>query len=58
MKVAGRGQELDSESHFSPRLQELVAEFGSRYALSKAGGIAVSTLQAYEAGSNMAAPPD
>jgi hypothetical protein len=58
MKISGRGQEPDSEAHFSPRLEELVAEFGSRYALSKASGIAVSTLQAYEAGSNMAAPPD
>ncbi len=51
MKTSGRGQELDSEPHFAPRLHELVAEFGSRYALSKASGIAVSTLQGYEAGS-------
>jgi hypothetical protein len=29
----------------------VIAEFGSRYALSKASGIAISTLQAHEAGS-------
>ncbi len=41
----------DPEPGFPERLQELTEEFGSRYALSKASGIAISTLQAYEAGS-------
>ena len=51
MTAAQRHQERDSESDFRPRLQELIAEFGSRYALAKASTIAISTLQAYEAGS-------
>src|SRR6266481_9764960 len=41
----------DTQPGFPERLQELIAEFGSRYALSKASTIAISTLQAYEAGS-------
>jgi transcriptional regulator with XRE-family HTH domain len=51
MTATRRRQEPDSESDFRPRLQELILEFGSRYALAKASGIAISTLQAYEAGS-------
>ena len=37
--------------NFADRLRQLVREFGSRYALAKASGIAQSTLQSYEAGS-------
>jgi hypothetical protein len=51
MTTARRNQDGESESDFPRRLQELIEEFGSRYALSKASGIAISTLQAYEAGS-------
>jgi hypothetical protein len=51
MTTARRNQDRDPESDFSQRLQELIGEFHSRYALSKASGIAISTLQAYEAGS-------
>ena len=47
-----RNQNRDAEPNFPQRLQELVEEYGSRYGLSKASGIAISTLQAYEAGSN------
>src|ERR1700722_5311066 len=36
---------------FSRRLQQLTKEFGSRYALAKASGIAASTLQGYATGS-------
>lgn len=36
---------------FASRLRQLIAEYGSRYALAKASGIAASTLQSYEAGS-------
>jgi hypothetical protein len=36
---------------FSERLQRLIKEFGSRYALAKSSGIPSSTLQSYEAGS-------
>ena len=36
---------------FANRLQKLIREYGSRYALAKASGIAQSTLQSYEAGS-------
>jgi hypothetical protein len=42
---------FEKELDFPERLQQVIEEFGSRYALSKASGIAVSTLQAYEAGS-------
>src|ERR1700752_2397754 len=51
MTAARRNHERDSESDFRQRLEELIVEFGSRYALSKASRIAISTLQAYEAGS-------
>jgi transcriptional regulator with XRE-family HTH domain len=51
MSTARHNQDRDPESDFPRRLQELTEEFRSRYALSKASGIAVSTLQAYEAGS-------
>jgi hypothetical protein len=51
MTATRRHQEPDSESDFRQRLHELIMEFGSRYALSKASGIAISTLQAYEVGS-------
>src|SRR6267378_2046728 len=51
MTPARRNPDRDPESDFPRRLQELTEEFRSRYALSKASGIAVSTLQAYEAGS-------
>lgn len=37
--------------HFAKRLQQLIREFGSRYALAKSSGLAQSTLQSYEAGS-------
>jgi hypothetical protein len=46
-----RKQDRHTTPDFSGRLQALIEEFGSRYALSKASGIPVSTLQAYEAGS-------
>ncbi len=36
---------------FADRLAQLIAEYGSRYALSKASGIPVSTLQNYALGS-------
>jgi transcriptional regulator with XRE-family HTH domain len=36
---------------FSKRLQLLIQEFGSRYALAKSSGIPSSSLQSYEAGS-------
>jgi transcriptional regulator with XRE-family HTH domain len=51
MTPSRRNQDRDPESDFPLRLQELIEEFRSRYALSKASGIAISTLQAYEAGS-------
>jgi hypothetical protein len=51
MTTAHRDQDKDSGSDFPQRLQEVITEFGSRNALSKASGIAISTLQAYEAGS-------
>jgi len=41
---------LDS-TDFPERLRQLVAEFGSRYALAKLSGVPASTLQSYEAGS-------
>lgn len=40
-----------AETSFAKRLQLLVQEFGSRYALAKSSGIPSSTLQSYEAGS-------
>jgi transcriptional regulator with XRE-family HTH domain len=40
------------ERDFVRRLQQVIREFGSRYALAKATGIPASTLQSYEAGSN------
>jgi hypothetical protein len=46
MTTARRNQDRDPESDFPRRLQELIKEFRSRYALSKASGIAISTLQA------------
>jgi transcriptional regulator with XRE-family HTH domain len=39
------------DTDFAARLRQLIAEYGSRYALAKASGIAASTLQSYEAGS-------
>src|ERR1700752_1311165 len=51
MSVTRRGIKADAEPDFLKRLQELTGEFGSRYALAKASGIPVSTLQGYEAGS-------
>ena len=39
------------EGAFAKRLQLLIQEFGSRYALAKSSGIPSSTLQSYEAGS-------
>jgi hypothetical protein len=39
-----------AEVSFAERLQLLIREFGSRYALAKSSGIASSTLQSYEAG--------
>lgn len=46
-----RGKTAGSESEFAQRLQVLIREFGSRYALAKSSGIPSSTLQSYEAGS-------
>ena len=46
-----RGKTAASESAFAQRLQVLIREFGSRYALAKSSGIPSSTLQSYEAGS-------
>src|SRR5271156_4870159 len=51
MTKVRRNQDKDPESDFPSRLQELIVEFGSRSALSRASSIAISTLQAYEAGS-------
>jgi len=51
MTKVRRNQDKDPESDFPSRLQELMVEFGSRSALSRSSGIAISTLQAYEAGS-------
>jgi transcriptional regulator with XRE-family HTH domain len=51
MTKVPQNQDKDPESDFPSRLQELIVEFGSRSALSRASGIAISTLQAYEAGS-------
>jgi transcriptional regulator with XRE-family HTH domain len=51
MTPARRNHDRDPDSDFPRRLQDLIEEFRSRYALSKASGIAISTLQAYEAGS-------
>ena len=48
MTKVRRNQDEDPESDFPSRLQELIVEFGSRSALSRASGIAISTLQAYE----------
>lgn len=39
------------ETTFPERLKQLVAEFGSRYALARSSRIPASTLQSYEAGS-------
>ena len=39
------------DGSFAERLQLLIQEFRSRYALAKSSGIASSTLQSYEAGS-------
>jgi hypothetical protein len=39
-----------AEASFTKRLQLLIQEFGSRYALAKSSGIASSTLQSYETG--------
>ena len=36
---------------FPERLRQVIAEYGSRYALAKISGIPASTLQSYEAGS-------
>jgi transcriptional regulator with XRE-family HTH domain len=38
-------------TNFPERLRQLIAEFGSRYALAKLSGVPTSTLQSYEAGS-------
>jgi Helix-turn-helix len=38
-------------TEFPERLRQLIAEFGSRYALAKSSRIPASTLQSYEAGS-------
>jgi transcriptional regulator with XRE-family HTH domain len=46
----GRAEEPDT-TEFPERLRQVIAEFGSRYALAKASGIAASTLQSYAAGS-------
>jgi transcriptional regulator with XRE-family HTH domain len=43
--------EQPENEEFSQRLKQLIAEFGSRYALAKVSGIPASTLQTYEAGS-------
>ena len=51
-KPSGQNHDRGGKPNFPRRLQELAEEYGSRYALSKATGIAISTLQAYEAGSN------
>jgi hypothetical protein len=42
---------LEPDDDFPKRLQQLIKEFGSRYAMAKASGIPASTLQGYEAGS-------
>jgi transcriptional regulator with XRE-family HTH domain len=39
------------DGNFGQRLQLIIKEFGSRYALAKSSGIPASTLQGYEAGS-------
>ena len=46
-----RSTAVAPEHTFTKRLQLLIQEFGSRYALAKSSGIPSSTLQAYEAGS-------
>lgn len=46
-----RSKPAAPEGGFEKRLQVLIQEFGSRYALAKSSGIPSSTLQAYEAGS-------
>src|ERR1700730_9592862 len=38
-------------TEFPERLRQLIAEFGSRYALAKSSRIPASTLQSYEVGS-------
>src|SRR5690242_3436602 len=40
-----------SDTDFPQRLRQIIAEFGSRYALAKSSRIPGSTLQSYEAGS-------
>lgn len=46
-----RSTEVGPDGEFGRRLQLLIREFGSRYALAKSSGIPASTLQGYEAGS-------
>jgi hypothetical protein len=46
-----RSTAATAERTFTKRLQLLIQEFGSRYALAKSSGIPSSTLQSYEAGS-------
>jgi transcriptional regulator with XRE-family HTH domain len=41
----------EEEDNFSERLGRIIAEYGSRYALAKASGIPMSTLQNYTLGS-------
>src|ERR1700730_17611080 len=43
--------EKSTATEFPKRLRQLIAEFGSRYALAKRSRIPASTLQSYEAGS-------
>ena len=42
---------IGEEENFSERLAQIIAEYGSRYALAKASGIPMSTLQTYTLGS-------
>jgi hypothetical protein len=46
-----RSTRVGRDGEFGKRLELLIGEFGSRYALAKSSGIPVSTLQGYEAGS-------
>jgi hypothetical protein len=46
-----RNKQEPSPSGFPERLRQIIAEFGSRYALAKSSLIPMSSLQSYEAGS-------
>ncbi|HJU12330.1 MAG TPA: helix-turn-helix domain-containing protein [Candidatus Binataceae bacterium] len=46
-----RDKQASTSTGFPERLRQVIAEFGSRYALAKSSRIPASTLQSYEAGS-------